>query len=85
MQIHQEQILHRNKVTNFQHNCPEVLIVLHYQRQLAQVKEFHLVMQCMVQIPELSLQFSTEICHVQTPIKPNLWQQLNTTKLAPSL
>ena len=60
-QVRQEQILRRHQVTNYKHDCPEVLIILRHRHQLVQVKQFYLVTQCMVQIPELSLQLSTEI------------------------
>ena len=37
-QIRKQQILHRHKIANFEHNHPEVLIVLGDRCQLAQIK-----------------------------------------------
>ena len=61
MQICKEQILRRHQVTNFEHNCPEVLIILCDRHQLAQVKKLGLATQCMERIPKLSLQLCTKI------------------------
>ena len=66
-QIHKQQILSGHKVANFEHNCPEVLVVLCDRRQLAQVKQLGLVPQGMVQVPKFSLQLLAEVLPSTNP------------------
>ena len=54
-QVRKQQILRRHEITNFEHDRPEVLVILRDGRQLAQVEQLSLVPQSMVQVPKLSL------------------------------
>ena len=60
-QVHKQQILRRHEITNFEHDRPEVLVILREGRQLAQVEQLSLVPQSMVQVPKLSLQLLTKV------------------------
>ena len=55
-QVRKQQILRRHEITNFEHNRPEVLVILSYRHQLVQVKQLSLVPQGMAQVPKFSLQ-----------------------------
>ena len=50
-QVRKQQILRRHEIANFEHNRPEVLVILGNRHQLAQVEQLGLVPQCMVQVP----------------------------------
>ena len=66
-QICKQQILRGHKIANFEHYCPEVLVVFGNQCQLAQVKQFGLLPQCMVQVPKLSLQLLAKVLPSTNP------------------
>ena len=67
MQVCKQQILRQHEVANFEHNHPEVLIILGYRRQLVQVKQLGLILQSTVQVPKFSLQLRAEILPSANP------------------
>ena len=66
-QIRKQQILCRHKIANFEHNRPEVLVVLSNRHQLAQVKQLGLVPQGMVQVPKFSQQLLAKVLPSTNP------------------
>ena len=66
-QVREQQILRRHEITNFEHDRPEVLVILRDGQQLAQVEQLSLVPQSMVQVPKLSLQLLTIVLPSTNP------------------
>ena len=54
-------LISNQSITNFEYDCPEVVVVFAHGHQLAQVKQLFLKTQSVVQIPKLSLQLGAKI------------------------